>query len=389
MSLDDQLPASATEQKKIIRSALISKYTTLIILVFFAGYVSLSSGTGGHNEGGVAAEYSRIAREVLSGAVAALLLSFVYDVFTKMQEDARRKLDTDLMLRRLSRQVFISDGILSLPVPDLSILAKKLIADERFLEVVAAATAERRGFGAEAMRGLLGPIWRGTVGELYSWENRLVKHPTDPSKYIWRSKQKAALRPDNGRFRLALTDSAMIEANLLSSEMDFDSVIVLEKHDEALVKSYLQRSNLSVKLDYHIEGKRQTHHLTAKLRENDKLSLPETIVREQYSSISVIEFDYPADSKGTLNGQIEWECSTPLSYKTPFCYVQADAICFVRDLIIDYREIKDEIKNVWAISFVGTSGATVNHDEEQGRIVCQIDGALMPGQGIVVVWKEK
>ncbi len=371
-------------RRRLIWLLKVCKYIILIFILGLAGYFSIKLAAESHTT-----EYARILEEVTAGAVAALLISLLYDFFTKAEDEDLRREDIEDTLTGLSQQIFIASGILALPDSQLKDLVRELIAHDRFTQAIAEVTGEGRAFGAGAIIGLLRPLWRHEQAiELHSWENYFLKHPTDKDKYIWTSKQRVSHNLKNPKFRLALTDSATVEANLVTSG-GFDSVIVLEKHDENAVNHYLDKANCKVRLHCYFSDHRENKELQGQLTKKEPEALPDSISEDEYARVSIIEFLFPPDVLNSDRCEIEWEHRTELSFSTPFCYIQSDRLYLTRDLVIDYRDIKEVLENEWAPSFIGNSGAYFSHDKDRGRIVAQIDGPLMPGQGIAVVWQRK
>jgi hypothetical protein len=108
---------------------------------------------------------------------------------------------------------------------------------------------------------------------------------------------------------------------------------------------------------------------------------------EEISHVITFDFDIPKDA--TENASIDYQFTNHLSLEEPYFFVQADDLCFVSDIVIDYSEIAPKLKGVWTASFIGNIGARIEHDETAHRIVARVDGALMPGQGVVLVWEAR
>src|SRR5665213_3108291 len=138
-----------------IRFIIRVKYGAFVVLTVVAAFVAYSD----YATTKLGAGASQVARELVSGILAALLISLVYDFAVRRQEAMRRELELRGLLRELSRQTFVGSGFDDPSEPDVDDLSKLVLSNERFKAALVKFTAERRGgYGKRAIVGLLNSL---------------------------------------------------------------------------------------------------------------------------------------------------------------------------------------------------------------------------------------
>jgi hypothetical protein len=362
------------ELEKSNRSSLLYKYLLIIGVIVFIGGLS-SWDPVNHTF-----QLGSIYEHTLAGAVAALLLSIVYDTFTKQEQKVQAEVDRVQLLQELSRELFLTRGLEALTSEDLQNLTKKLTGDDRFLRTLADATVgTSRSFALNILNAYFKPLWRGSSTEFHSWENKLVPDPSNPSGYLWKSRQRSR-KSARDIFRVVVTDKATIGAKLVACDIQFDSVLVWNKIDDGTVPD----ANLIVRVEYTQQDRRRSEGLAATIGAPNSLHLADYLAANELGRIRIFEFRLPEGA--TQDAVIDCQSTNKLAYDEPFFFVQADFLCFVSEIIIDYSEISSRLNKTWAASFIGNIGTTVEHEEVSHRVIVRVDGALMPGQGVALIW---
>ena len=164
------------------RSTLLYKYLLLVILIVVVGLVSSYDPTK------QTFQFASIFDHMLAGVVATLLLSIVYDVFTKRQQTLEANVDREILLQQLSREVFLCRGVDALTSDDLKALTKQLTADDQFLRSLAEVTAGSSSFALNMLNAYFRPLWRRSGTEFHAWDNRLIPDPSNHAAYLWKSR---------------------------------------------------------------------------------------------------------------------------------------------------------------------------------------------------------
>jgi hypothetical protein len=230
-------------------------------------------------------------------------------------------------------------------------------------------------------------MWRSPIAHFYGWENKLLPNPGDPRGYLWKSHQRFRIFSEMKIFRVAITDDAYIGTRILNSSA-FNNLIVMANYNKETVNRNFVPT-MQLKLESRVDGRRVFSPMTPRIVSFDKVFADKAIA-EQYHSyegiVTLVEYHIDVDTQDSV---IEFDFSVPCSLDEPFFYAQAENLCFVDTLTIDYREISSKLAKVWATSFVGNATLELEHDFEEHIVTGKIDGVLMAGHGISLTWLNK
>ena len=379
------------ELKAAIRQVVFYKYIFLLLGIGAAAFVGYSSSVE-HYIG----ERSHIARELLSGILAALLISLVYDRGVKKQEELQRRLEQDDLRLSLSRQALLGN-LRSLGDDEVLKLSQRIIKDRRFRDCIIGETAALGGnFGKRATAAILHGLWDQTKPKLKSWQIRLLKNGADSSSYLleytqkFEYIQKLEQRPESSVFRVLLTERAFVGPNIMSVSDRFDGAIAVPelKLTQEIADRFTQLSHHRLKISFDDVSIEDITLPAPKLsryprKDNNGPDLGK-------SDVWVLEFQLPVNdwqNKGRV--LIEWYWNSVSSIMEPFCFVQADELMFAGDFTVEYSQVAERLGKVWVAGFIGGEGREIHHDEDRKQVRVVVNGPMMPGQGIALVWNPR
>lgn len=117
--------------------------------------------------------------------------------------------------------------------------------------------------------------------------------------------------------------------------------------------------------------------------EKDDLLSDVTITEEEKTRITVAIFDYET---------IGYKATAALSFsarmhlRDGYCYWSTDRLAHVRNISVDYRDVKEKMGNVSVIEFCATPGMRIDFDRSRALYRAECNEWLLPGQGILVRW---
>lgn len=369
---------------KAMGEIIAYKYIFLVIILFVAialaytDFVTQKVGAG----------VSHFFQELVAAVLAATLISIVYDFSVRKQEALRRDLELRKLLRELSRQTFLSSAFDDLSDPDVSEISQRILLNERFTEALAELTAERsERYSKKAVVGLLHSLWSGSPIQSQKWVTRLLRNPKDSNTYLFESEQRFAWSTDADRnkFRVILTQKAIVGANIVNFDgRRYDGVIAVPKLDETIASQFTMREHHKLTIAFEDADEREIDLKPVLTRYQPQTSQGPDLAGTE---VFIVEFDLPTERiRENKRFHIDWYWKSLLSVSEPFCYIQTDSLCFVQELKVEYAEISSLIGRVWVAPFLNRR---IKHDRERKQVTAEINGPMMPGQGIALVWDPK
>jgi hypothetical protein len=374
--------------KKSIRANLILKYVIIFIFLLIAA-VAVSYD---YRTGTFSFSFASIKVELVAGLIATILITIMYDVFTRKNEEYVREMERHLLINDLSRKHFITSGVWSLSETDISEVAAELFQDDRFLRAIARNTGVDEQFAENIYHAYLRPMWRSPLLRFYEWKVDLSLCKSSNDSYTCQSHQTFRLLSKLDTFRVVITDKAVIGSRLIdlpsnpeSSTTFCNNLILIANYNKDEINRTIETA-LRMKAKRTVSGvpiEEKVSHRIVQLAEI--VSDPDIISQyKQYGDrATIVEFNIePYDRSDVL----VFDYSAICSLSEPFFYVQAECISFVDNIVIDYHQIAERLKKVWATSFIGNIASELSHDEHAKVVTGRINGVVMAGYGISLAW---
>lgn len=367
----------ASEFQVLVRKLKFWKYALLTVLSAVCLGFALTTTTDPD-------KYSSLWANLTSSAITGLILSVVYDLFIKRENDLTTRSDLAALGEQISTRVLGAYGPRVIPDDQLRRFFDEMMSDDRALAALASTITDSDVKRDTLCATVLKPLFRDPLLVDVHVKNTLHADSSDKGNYIWELEQTFRLDSEKDCFRCIVTADNDIGSQINSSRDQCDALILISPGKTSSIRDLIKSARLSLKWDRVCDGNRQVSNIGPKVQ-TTQLNETFTAWPEAWSDcVAVVEF--PLEKHGTM-GTYTLSFQTANRFDDSFFYWVADRPCHVNLVEIDYSRVKEFIGRIAVIPTLSGRSVQTLSDRERGRIAIHADCMLWPGQGVFCVWR--
>lgn len=373
----DRADDLTAELRSLVRKLKFWKYTLLIVLSAVCIAFAIATTTD-------ADKYPSLWSNLASSAITGLILSIVYDLFVKRENDLTSKVDLNELGQQISARILGAYGPKVIPDDQLRRFFDEATADDRALMALASTITDSDIKRDTLCATVLRPLFRDPLLVDVHVKNILHVAGNDSEKYVWELEQSFRLDSQKDRFRCILTADNDIGSQLNSARDQCDALILVSPGKGVGIRDLVHSARVGLKWDRVIEGDRLVSDIDPTIKTTPLSETFSPWPEAWNDHIAVIEF--PLEKHGT-HGTYTLSFQTLNRFEDSFFYWVADRPCHVNVIEIDYSRIREFIGRVAVIPTLSGRSVQTLSDRDRGRIEIRADCILWPGQGVFCVWR--